>query len=61
MLDGTLTLLLDQTDFENDTIFCEYSYWIDWEERTVTVKRMRGSSNVVSFAELSPERMEQLN
>ncbi|WWC92148.1 uncharacterized protein L201_007102 [Kwoniella dendrophila CBS 6074] len=32
ILDGTLKHLIDGTDFEEDGLFCEWSYWINFED-----------------------------
>ena len=56
ILDGTLGHLSDDTAFERDTLFCEWVYWIDWEETTLTVS---GRCNPVStsFSDLTEEWM----
>ncbi|WWC92128.1 uncharacterized protein L201_007082 [Kwoniella dendrophila CBS 6074] len=33
ILDGSLKHLIDNTDFEQDGLFCEWSYWINFEEQ----------------------------
>ena len=60
ILDGTLTHLVDGADFEEDTLFCEWTYFVDWEARTVRVcSNYDGNGKVatVGFAELSVEWM----
>lgn len=56
ILDGTLTHLVDSTDFEQDTLFCEWSYFIDWEAREVQIVG-GGREGTVGFAGLSPQWM----
>ena len=54
ILDGTLNHLTDNSDFEEDTLFCEWVYWIDWEQKTFQVSD--GCHPVeISFAELTEE------
>jgi hypothetical protein len=56
ILDGTLGHLTDNTDFEEDTLFCEWVYWINWEQQTIKVS---GGCDPVetTFAELTKEWM----
>lgn len=59
ILDGSLTHLVDGTEFEEDGLFCEWSYFVDWEAREVHVKSGDGHQKRVGFAELSPQWMAQ--
>ena len=56
ILDGTLGHLTDETDFEEDELFCEWAYWMDWEKRTLTVSGGCGPATM-SFADLTEEWM----
>lgn len=58
ILDGTLTHVVDSTEFEKDRLFCEWSYFIDWEERMVHV-RGGESKGSVAFGDVSVEWMEK--
>ena len=54
ILDGTLTQLVDAADFEADTLFCEWTYFVDWEAKTVRVcKNNEGKETTVGFEELN--------
>lgn len=37
IFDGTLEHMIDNTDFEDDTLFCEWVYWLDFNNRTIAV------------------------
>ena len=59
ILDGSLKHLVDAADFESDALFCEWTYFIDWEKKGVKVHGGRGKGDrVCSFANLSKEWME---
>lgn len=38
ILEGALKHQNDQTDFERDALFCEWTYIVDWEHREVSVR-----------------------
>ena len=59
ILDGTLTHLVDYTEFEQDGLFCEWSYFVDWEERVVHIKSGGGREGKVGFGEISEEWMTE--
>lgn len=59
ILDGTLTHLVDSTEFEEDDLSCEWSYFVDWEGRLVHVKG-GGREGSVGFKEVSVEWMERV-
>jgi hypothetical protein len=56
ILDGTLSHLTDNTDFEEDELSCEWAYFIDWEQKILTVKGRIGVAEK-SFDQLSEEWM----
>jgi len=56
ILDGTLSHLTDNTSFEEDELFCEWAYFIDWEQKIFTVKGRIGIAEK-SFDQLSEEWM----
>jgi hypothetical protein len=56
ILDGTLSHLVDHTDFEEDELFCEWVYWIDWEQKTIKVSGGCDPAET-TFAELTEEWM----
>lgn len=61
ILDGSLKHLIDSTDFENDTLFCEWTYFVDWEKQEVQVRgNLREVEGVCSFAELREDWMQEL-
>lgn len=61
ILDGSPKHLIDSTDFENDTLFCEWTYFVDWEKKEVQVRaNLREVEGICSFEELSKEWMEDL-
>jgi hypothetical protein len=55
VLDGTLKHMTDDTEFAYDHIFCEWIYWIDFEQETLEV--CGGSVWRWNFAELEKEMM----
>ena len=60
VLDGTLGHLLDDTSFEDDTLFCEWFYYVDWEAKELTVGGGERESVNVGFADLTEEWMLNL-
>lgn len=63
ILDGSLTHLVDSTSFENDAVLCEWTYFIDWEEKVVEVRSNTGAGKEakVGFADVSEKWMEKLD
>ena len=59
ILDGTLSHLTDNVDFEEDELFCEWAYFIDREQKVLTVKGRTGVAEK-SFDQLSEEWMLSL-
>ena len=59
ILDGTLRLASDDTEFQDDRTFCEWTYFIDWEAKEIFV-RGSGDEVKVSFEEVSEEWMLRL-
>ena len=59
ILDGTLVHLLDSTNFEESVIWCEWVYYVDWENKTVNVQG-DGQEATMEFAELTEEDMETI-
>ena len=51
---------IDSTDFEEDTLFCEWVYYVDWEKKTVTVKACENEAEK-DFNELTEEWMRSIN
>lgn len=61
ILDGRLWHLIDNTDFEEDKLFCEWVYYIDWENKTVTISGGQAKEvTEIAFAELSADKMLSL-
>ena len=63
ILNGKLVHAVDASAFANDTVFCEWAYFIDFAEGRIDV-HVDGSSEVLdsrSFAEASEEWMEELS
>ncbi|KAF2482417.1 hypothetical protein BDY17DRAFT_324704 [Neohortaea acidophila] len=60
ILEGTLSHLIDYTNFENDRTFCEWIYVLDWEKRELeVVDHYHGIVREKrSFAEVSEEWMD---
>ena len=56
ILDGSLGHQVDRTEFENDTAFCEWAYFVDWEERELIVSH-GGLEEVKDFAGLTEDWM----
>lgn len=59
ILDGSLSHMIDSTRFEEDKLFCEWVYWIDWDCKTLTVSNGCEPAEK-SFAELTEDWMESL-
>jgi hypothetical protein len=53
---GSVTTVVDQRDFEDDTLFCEYVYLIDMDKRCVHINGCAG----IPFAEFTEEKMQQV-
>ncbi|KAI9709320.1 MAG: hypothetical protein M1820_003440 [Bogoriella megaspora] len=66
ILDGTLQHLKDNSDFAKDALFCEWAYYIDFEERTLEVwKGFTDSGEIelrhnLPFNELRPGTMDAI-
>ena len=63
ILNGKLMHAADASAFANDTVFCEWAYFIDFAEGRIDV-HVDGSSEVLdsrSFAEASEEWMWELS
>ena len=56
ILDGTLSHQVDSTNFEQDGLFCEWTYYIDWEARELSV-RWSGHEQQTTFENLSEQWM----
>jgi len=50
--DGVQTYVVDGTNFENDGIFCEYAYWIDFENKIMEIKGVVKGVLTLPFMEL---------
>lgn len=64
ILDGTLGHQVDYTDFEQDTLMCEWTYFVDWEKKKLYVgggdAGGRAEDRAKGFEELSVGWMESL-
>ena len=62
ILDGSLKHLVDSTEFENDTLFCEGIYYVDWEKKELKVISPinGGTEAMTDLANLSVEWMRSL-
>lgn len=50
--DGVQTHVVDGTNFENDGLFCEYAYWIDFENKIMEIKGVIKGVLTLPFKEL---------
>lgn len=60
ILDGTLAHMIDNTEFEEDRLFCEWVYYVDWEGRSVSVHGHGDDWSEKSFKELDEDWMLSL-
>jgi len=59
--DGVQTYVVDGTNFENDGVFCEYAYWIDFENKIMEIKGVVKGVLTLPFKELKVGLLSQLN
>ena len=57
ILKGTLSHPTDDTAFESNALFCEWVYYVDWNERKMVVSGMDVEKREKAFADLSEEWM----
>lgn len=58
--DGRQTYIVDETEFANDALFCEYAYWIDFENQVMEVTGVIDSVLTVTFNELKVGLLDKL-
>jgi hypothetical protein len=61
ILNDTLCHMSDDTAFSEDGLFCEWSYWINFENRTLETDRREEVLSKASSANLSPEYALELD
>jgi hypothetical protein len=50
--DGRQTYIVDETGFADNGLFCEYSYWIDFENKVMEVEGVIEGTLYVPFKEM---------
>jgi len=59
--DGRETYLVDATGFAEDGVFCEYAYWIDFENKIMEVTGVIDGVLTLTFKELKVGILSKLN
>lgn len=59
ILDGSFVHQIDNTKFEEDKVFCEWLYYLDWDQEELQVGG-RFVDGVVKFRELNEDWMTKL-
>jgi hypothetical protein len=59
--DGLQTYVVDGTDFADDGVFCEYGYWIDFENKVMEVTGVVDGVLTLTFKDLKVGLLSKLN
>jgi hypothetical protein len=58
--DGRQTYIVDETGFADNGLFCEYSYWIDFENKVMEVEGVVEGTLHVPFKEMKIGVLEEM-
>jgi hypothetical protein len=58
--DGRQKHVIDQTSFAEDGLFCEYAYWIDFENKVMQVEGVVEGTLVVHFKDMKVGILENI-